>query len=87
MAGMASFLVFLHVAPIYSGGDDNPAGNNANAGIVNLGESIPAAARFTGVFPVQGWLFTPDGLFCVAEGHVQFTGPFPLFTAPGALGD
>lgn len=69
-----------------SGGDDNPDANNANAGIVNLGESIPAPARFTGTFVVQGWLFSQNGRFCVAEGHVQFTGPFPLFTAPGALG-
>lgn len=68
-----------------SGGDDNPDGNNANAGIVDLGGDIPAAARFTGVFPVQGWFFSQNGLFCVAEGWVEFTGPFPLFTTPGAV--
>lgn len=68
-----------------SGGDDNPDGNNANAGIVDLGDNIPAAARFTGVFPVQGWFFSENGLFCIAEGWVEFTGPFPLFTAPGAV--
>lgn len=68
-----------------SGGDDNPDGNNANAGIVDLEENIPAAARFTGVFPVQGWFFAPNGLFCIAEGWVEFTGPFPLFTTPGAI--
>ena len=69
-----------------SGGDDNPNGNNANVGVVDLADNIPSIARFTGKFTVQAWLFSENGMFCLGDGTVEFTGPFPLATAAGAVG-
>lgn len=61
-----------------SGGDDNPNGNNANAGVVDMGDNIPGPLRFTGNADVTGQLFAQtNGLWCVAAGHVHFGGPFP----------
>ena len=68
-----------------SGGDPNPQLKNRNAGVADLGDNIPAAARFTGTFPVSGEMFAKNGQFCLAEGWVHFGGPFPLFTTPGAI--
>jgi hypothetical protein len=60
------------------GGDDNPQGNNANAGVVDMGDNIPGPLRFTGNADVSGELFAlGNGLWCVAEGQVHFGGPFP----------
>lgn len=67
------------------GGDPNTKLRNRNAGVADLGGNIPAAARFTGTFGVSGEMFAKNGLFCLAEGWVKFGGPFPLFTAPGAI--
>lgn len=77
-----------------SGGDDNPQGNNANAGVVDLGGNIPGPLRFTGNMSVTGELFSQNGLWCVAKGHVHFGGGFPpvaggiaaVFAAGGVLG-
>ncbi len=60
------------------GGDDNPNGNNANAGVVDMGDNIPGPLRFTGDADVTGDFFArTNGLWCVASGHVHFGGPFP----------
>lgn len=67
------------------GGDPNAQLENRNAGVADLGGNIPAAARFTGVFGIEGQLFSQNGLYCLAEGWVEFGGPFPLLTAPGAI--
>lgn len=77
-----------------SGGDDNPDGNNANAGVVDFAENIPGPLRFTGTIGVTGDLFSTNGLWCVAQGHAEFGGGFPpiagglatLLVAGGALG-
>jgi hypothetical protein len=66
------------------GGDPNPNGKNRNAGQVDIGDTIPSWARFTGIFGVEAYLDSENGLFCEAEGWVEFVGPFPLFTALGA---
>lgn len=48
------------------GGDPNPKLKNRNAGVADLGDNIPAAARFTGTFGVNGDMFAKNGLFCLA---------------------
>ena len=53
--------------------------------MVDLSDNIPSIARFTGKFSVQAWLFSQNGMFCLGEGTVEFTGRFPLATAVGAL--
>jgi len=69
-----------------SGGDDNPNGNNANAGVVDFADAIPSVLRFTGTVTVDAEFFaTTNGLFCFASGTAKFGGPFPLFTVGGAL--
>ncbi len=69
---------------IDSGGDPNTAGNNRNAGEVDLG-SVPQWIRPAGIFGVKGELTSQNGLFCVADGWVQFTGGNPLLSAPSAV--
>lgn len=69
---------------IDSGGDPNENGKNRNAGEVDVG-SVPSWLRPAGIFPIKGELESQNGLFCVAEGWVIFTGGNPLLTAPSAV--
>ncbi len=65
------------------GGDPNPQGKNRNSGEVDLSADVPAAARFTGIFGVDGMLTSQNNLSCEGEGWVEFKGPFPLLTVVG----
>lgn len=66
-----------------SGGDDNPNGNNRNAGTVNLGDELPFGLSFK--TKIEGSIMS-DLAPCFGQGHVEFQGPFPPGTAPGILG-
>lgn len=66
-----------------SGGDPNSNGNNRNAGIVDLAEELPL--RFSAKGRVEGSIIS-DLTPCFGSGFVQFEGPFPLATLPGAAG-
>lgn len=67
-----------------SGGDDNPRGNNRNAGLVDLAKQLPFA--FTVDAEVSGQLTSANLPECAGSGHVRFTGGFPLATVPGVAG-
>jgi hypothetical protein len=69
---------------IDSGGDPNTAGKNRNAGEVDVG-SVPNYLRPAGIFPITGDLVSQNGLFCIADGWVLFTGGNPLLSAPSAV--
>jgi len=56
---------------IDSGGDPNEAGNNRNAGIVNLKEDLPFS--FSAKVQISGSL-TSDLPECSGEGYVEFQG-------------
>lgn len=66
-----------------SGGDPNPNGKNRNAGIVDLGKELPFGFSFKA--KVEGEIMS-DLAPCFGKGHVDFQGPFPLATVPGAVG-
>lgn len=66
-----------------SGGDDNPNGNNRNAGSVNLGDAAPFGVSFT--TQVEASIMS-DLEPCLGTGHVEFQGPFPPASVPGAVG-
>ena len=65
------------------GGDPNTAGNNRNAGIVDLDEQLPI--KFTGLFRIEGNLMSQNGITCDGHGWFELTGPFPLMTVTGLL--
>lgn len=65
------------------GGDDNPNGNNRNAGSVNLGDELPIGLSFK--TKIEGSI-SSDLAPCFGQGHVEFQGPFPIGTAPGIAG-
>ena len=65
------------------GGDPNTAGNNRNAGLVDLGEQLPI--KFTGLFRIEGNLMSDNGITCDGQGWFEFTGPFPPLTVVGGL--
>ena len=44
------------------GGDPNTAGNNRNAGLVDLAEQLPI--KFTGLFRIEGNLMSQNGITC-----------------------
>jgi len=67
-----------------SGGDDNPDGNNRNAGVVDLARQLPFA--FTVDAEVEGSLTSANLDECQGHGHVRFVGGFPLATVPGVAG-
>jgi hypothetical protein len=66
------------------GGDPNNAGNNRNAGIVDLAENLPFAFSFDA--QIEGELTSENLRPCAGEGHVRFLGGFPLATVPGIVG-
>ena len=65
------------------GGDDNPDGNNRNAGEVDLGSNLPI--KFSGNVMVAGDLESQNNLTCEGQGVVAFEGGQPLATIPGGL--
>lgn len=78
-------------------GDPNPRDKNRNAGSVDLGGLLPfdftAKVKIKGAM-VDGFGPRPPNLpdqetyaavHCLGEGWIKFVGPYPLFTAPGAL--
>lgn len=69
---------------IDSGGDPNENGKNRNAGEVDLG-AVPDLLRPAGIFPVKGELTSQNGLFCTADGWIQFKTGNPLLTAQSAI--
>ncbi len=66
------------------GGDPNAAGNNRNAGLVDIGEQLPFA--FSLDAEVEGRLTSENLADCAGAGHVRFTGGNPLVSVPGAVG-
>lgn len=61
---------------IDAGGDDNPNGNNRNAGEVDIGEDTPAGGFLIppAVYPFSGQLTSENGLTCAGEGWAEFGG-------------
>jgi hypothetical protein len=70
---------------IDEGGDDNPDGNNRNAGEVDIGDDVPGGALVipTGIYPFEGHLDSTNGVECWGEGWVRFDTAFPPLTAAG----
>ncbi|MEM9517603.1 MAG: hypothetical protein AAGA42_22345, partial [Actinomycetota bacterium] len=70
-----------------SGGDDNPDGNNRNAGEVNI-DDIPGGSFVlpSGIFPVSGELTSANGLTCDGNGYVQFDTGSPILSIAGITG-
>jgi len=66
-----------------SGGDDNPNGNNRNAGSVNLGDELPFGLSFK--TKIEGSIMS-DLEPCFGHGYIEFEGPFPPTTPAGILG-
>ncbi|MEM7092334.1 MAG: hypothetical protein AAF567_04975 [Actinomycetota bacterium] len=68
-----------------SGGDDNPNGNNRNAGEVDIGDDTPAGGFLipSGVFPFAGELMSQNGLRCEGAGWVQFDTGNPVASVAG----
>ncbi len=69
-----------------SGGDDNPQGNNRNAGEVSV-DDIPGGSSLlpTGIFPIKGELTSVNGPRCTAEGWVEFATGNPLLNAASGV--
>jgi hypothetical protein len=55
-----------------SGGDPNTAGDNRNAGTVDLGEDLPV--KFSANVKINGELTSDNLAPCVGEGNVEFIG-------------
>lgn len=67
-----------------SGGDPNEAGNNRNAGLVDLADQLPFA--FSLDAEISGHLTSANLEECQGSGHVRFVGGNPLLTVPGIAG-
>ncbi len=72
---------------IDEGGDDNPNGNNRNAGEVSISEDVPGGSAVfpTGVFPITGDLDSTNGVACAGSGWFKLETGFPLMNAAGAV--
>ncbi len=70
------------------GGDDNPDGNNRNAGEVNISDDVPGGSAVfpTGIFPVSGELDSENGVRCEGSGWFKLETGFPLFNVAGGVG-
>ncbi|MCP3936801.1 MAG: hypothetical protein GY708_15680 [Actinomycetia bacterium] len=66
-----------------AGGDPNGAGENRNAGAVNLRDDLPAAAKINAVLGANGQMEAEGGDFrCVGSGFVDLSGDLDP-TLPG----
>lgn len=54
------------------GGDPNTAGNNRNAGIVDLAEDLPI--KFSATVKIEGRMDSANLPPCIGRGHVEFQG-------------
>jgi hypothetical protein len=68
-----------------SGGDDNPEGENRNAGGLNLGDQLPAVAKVNALFKIEGEMVADGGFECVGSGYFETTGGAPIAQIAGGL--
>jgi len=68
-----------------SGGDDNPDGENRNAGGLNLGDQLPAVAKVNALFKIEGQMTADDGFECVGSGYFETTGGTPIAQIAGGV--
>lgn len=67
------------------GGDDNPDGNNRNAGEVSISDDVPGGSFLfpSGLFPIDGDLTSENGVRCAGSGWVEFDTGNPFLSAAG----
>ncbi len=72
---------------IDEGGDDNPDGNNRNAGQVSISEDVPAGSLLipSGIFPITGSLDSENDVRCEGSGWVRFDTGNPVLSAAGGV--
>ena len=68
-----------------SGGDDNADGKNRNAGTLDLGEQLPAAAKLNALFKVEGSMRADNGFACDGSGYIATTGGTPVLEVAGGV--
>lgn len=75
-------IVTLGIA-VDSGGDDNPEGENASVGSVDLGSDFPA--KVNGLFYISGDMVADGGFLCEGHGYFRTTGGAPVGLVAGAV--
>ncbi len=72
---------------IDEGGDDNPDGNNRNAGEVSVSGDVPGGSFLlpSGIFPVTGDLDSENGIECAGSGWIELDTGNQFLSAPGLV--
>lgn len=68
-----------------SGGDDNPQRENANFGVVNLRDDLPAGAKVSATFQIKGEIVADDGFRCAGDGYFRTQGGTPVLGGVGLV--
>ena len=68
---------------IDEGGDPNSAGENRNAGGIDLGDQLPGAAKVNALFRISGEMTADGGFACAGTGYFRTTGGTPLAEGAG----
>lgn len=68
-----------------SGGDPNVDGKNRNAGSIDLGSDLPAAARVNALFTVEGEMTADNGFVCQGSGYFETVGGAPVLEITGTV--
>ena len=72
-------------AALDSGGDDNPEGENRNAGGINMGEQLPGPAKVSAKFKIEGTMTADNGFACKGSGYFQTEGGLPIGQIAGGI--
>ena len=67
------------------GGDDNPDGENRNAGGISLAEQLPAGAKVSALFKIDGSITADGGFACAGDGYFETVGGTPVLQVAGGV--
>ncbi len=68
-----------------AGGDDNPEGENRNAGSVDMASSLPGPAKVNALFYMDARMNADGGFRCDGSGYWATVGGFPAFEGAGLV--
>lgn len=67
------------------GGDDNPDGENRNAGGISLKDQLPTAAKVNALFRISADMTAEAGFACAGSGFFETTGGAPIAQVAGGV--
>lgn len=80
-----SWKIVVQGLSLDKGGDDNPDAETHNAGSVDLAGDLPAPAKVSALFHIDGSMSAADGFNCQGSGYIKTVGGAPVLAGVGLI--